>query len=62
MGRIHSDGLCDQSGKQQLNRPDAERLAQRQRRRHHERISAYHCLSCGFWHTGHSKPRALRRR
>lgn len=44
------------TGKRRLRAVEADRLARYQRRRNpHERIVAFPCRGCGWWHIGHDE-------
>ena len=45
---------CDSTGKQCLSRSLAAKRARNARRLRGERVGAYICRECGWWHIGHT--------
>lgn len=48
----HGVAVCKRSGKDQLTKGAAKKLAKYMQRRNGTRIEAYVCRGCGKWHVG----------
>lgn len=58
--RNSGDGMSCPTGKAQLTRALAKRIAKRSRNAYSKPMTHYCCRECGQWHLGQPAPRARR--